>query len=1025
MNLPNLSIRQPVFILMIMLSLVVVGFIAYSRLPVDLFPDVSNPTVSVTTTYPGAGPAEVEQQVSQPLEQAISTLNGVVNLTSTSQQNVSRINVQFGIGSNIQQDFENVREKVSGAQRSLPNTASIPTVSQFDTSSIPILTFSVADRTGKMKSYELRNLVLNQLQPRFEQLDGVADVTVNGGQNREIDVDLNLDALRTYRLSPQQVAAVINNENVSIPGGTITQGGKNLLLRVPGQFTSPSDIASLPIASARGAILQIKDIGVVTDTLAPAVSYSRLNGKDSVSVQISKLSGTNTVSVAQAVKNQIASVEHDYPGLGIVISNDQSAFIQDSIQDSLTDLLLGGIFASLVVLFFFRDLRNTLVTVAGLPIIMIGTFAVMNALGLTLNMMTLLALSLAVGLVIDDAIVVRENIFRHMEAGETPREASSHGTNEVALSVLAMTLTVVSVFFPIAFTTGTIGRFYSEFGIAITAAVLISLFEAFTFAPMLSAYMFKQRKDRLGREGHEGGTNIAWLDQGYRRALTWTLDHMKLTALVGAALLALIVIVVPQLQLSFLPRIENGNFQAGLLMPTGTALDVTDAQARKIETSLMSVAGVQDVITTVGSSTTPEQASFNVVLTDYNALAGIESVVRKKLAGIPGLTFNFQGGFGGGGTRVSNRQIQVTLLSYGSYDELNQVAQTVSNMMSGIPGLADVALDTQPGEPEVSIQVDRNRAAQLGLNSSTVGNTVNDLVNGDVASIYEDPGKTANIVVQLRPEDRSRLNDILSLTIATPSGQIAPLREVATIANSSGPSVLTRLNQQTEITVGANTVGRSQAQVVADISARMAQLSLPSDVTWEFQGNVQQTQTSLTTLLGSLALSVIFMYMVLASQFGSLTQPIVLMLALPLAIIGAFGALLITHTAADMTAGIGLILLMGLAVKNSILLVDFTNRMRAQGMSRREALLTAGPVRLRPVLMTTLSLILGMLPVALGLGAGGSFRAPMAIAVIGGLITSTILTLLIVPVAYSILDIATIRVRRPRATEPVPAPANE
>ncbi len=1033
MNLPNLSIKQPVFIMMIMLSLVVVGIIGYTRLPVDLFPDTSNPTVSIQTTFQGAGPLEVQEQVTQPIEQAVSTLAGVVNINSTSRENTSQISIQFDLSTDPKDDFNNVRERVATVQRSLPSSASAPTVSQFDLSSAPILTFSVADQTGKMKSYELRNLVLNEIQPRFERLDGVADVTVNGGQDREIDVNLNLDALRAYKISPQQVINTIKNENVTVPGGTITQNGMDTLLRVPGEFTSPSDISNLTIASSRGTSLQLKDVATVADTVAPVQTYSRVNGKDSVSVQVRKQSGTNTVSVAQNVKSEIARVKKDYPGLNVVISNDQSAFIQGSIQDSLTDLILGGIFASLVVLFFFRDLRNTLVTVAGLPVIMIGTFAAMSALGLSLNMMTLLALSLAVGLVIDDAIVVRENIFRHMENGETPMDASSHGTNEVGLSVLAMTLTVVSVFFPIAFTTGAIGRFYSQFGLAVTVAVLISLFEAFTFAPMLSAYLFKQRKPKPGHEHDEAGTHLGWLDRGYRRVLEWTLVHMRITAAVGLVMLLLVVVVAPHMELSFLPRIQNGNFQVGLQMPTGTTLDVTDAQARKIENTLMSINGVQNVITTVGQQGYPERASFDVVLSDYNALGGMETIVRRKLAGTQGLSFNFQGGFGGGGTGVGNRQIQVNLLSYGSYDELDKSAQAVSDAMSKIPGVADVTLSTEPGKPEAEIQVDRTRAATLGLNTSTMGDAISTLVNGTVASRYQDPGKEADIVVRLRPEDRSRLQDILQLTVPTSSGQLVPLADVAKVVNGSGPSILTRLNQQTEITVGLNTVGRSQAQVVADMRKAMAQLRLPSSITVQYAGQVQQTADSLNTLIFSLTLSVIFMYMVLASQFGSLTQPIVLMLALPLAIVGAFGALLLTHTGADMTAIIGLILLMGLAVKNSILLVDFTNRLRAQGMSRREALLTAAPVRLRPVLMTTLSLILGMLPVASGLGAGGSFRAPMAIAVIGGLVTSTLLTLLVVPTAYSLLDMLMNGARRlfvrqqpaSQEAEPIPAPTAE
>ena len=1028
MNIANISIKQPVFVAMMMAVLVVVGYIGYTRLSVDLFPETSNPSVSVSTTYSGAGPAEVQRQITQPLEDALSTLNGVVNIRSTSRENSSQINVEFTLETSPQTAFDSVRERVARTQRSLPSGADDPIAQRFDFSSQSILTFNVADASGRMKAYELRNLVESQILPRIQRVDGVADASVSGGQRREIDIELNLDALRLHKITLQQVSAAIRGENLSVPSGKITQDGTDLLLRMPGEFTSLNDIGNLTIATARGTSLRIKDIATVKDTTSEATSYSRLNGNDTVSVQVRRQSGANTVQVAENAKAEVARLQRDFRNLSIVISNDQSSFIKKSVEDSLTDLILGGIFASLVVFVFFRQLRNTLVTIAGLPVIMIATFAAMSALGLTLNMMTLLALSLAVGLVLDDAIVVRENIFRHMEKGEHPKEASARGTNEVALSVLAMSLTIVSVFFPIAFTSGAIGRFYREFGIAVTAAVLISLFEAFTLAPMLSAYLFKQQKPKPGHERDESAARLGWLDRGYRRLLGWTLAHMWIPVLLALVVFALLAYLAPKMELSFMPRIDNANFQVGLTLPPGTTLAVTDAQARQIEAALLSIDGLDNVFANVGGGGTPERASFNVQMKDLNSLRRVEPEVRAKLAGFKGLGYNFQGGMGGGGgTSVGNRPIQINLLSFGSPEELDLLAQDVIKGMAGIPGLADIDRSNEPGKPELRIEVDRNRAALLGLSTSSMGSTIRSLVAGETVSRYREAGREADIVVRLRPEDRDRIDDILSLTIQSPSGQAIPLRNVATITRTSGPSVITRLNRQTQITIGANTVGRSQAQVVADMRERINQMRLPSDVTVRFAGQVQQTESSLNTLIGSLTLSIIFMYMVLASQFGSFTQPIVLMLALPLAIIGAFGALLVTRTGADMTAIIGMILLMGLAVKNSILLVDFTNRLRAQGLSRQEALLIAGPTRLRPILMTTLSLILGMTPVALGLGAGGSFRAPMAIAVIGGLITSTLLTLVIVPVFYSILDIVESKFRRPMETavQVAPAPAAE
>ena len=1031
MNLANISIKQPVFVTMMMAVLVVIGKFGYDRLSVDLFPDTSNPSVSISTTYSGAGPSEVQRQVTQPIEDALSTLPGVTNIRSTSRENNSQISVDFTLETDPKAAFDIVRERVARTQNSLPSGASQPVVQRFDFSSQSVLTFNISDKAGRMKSYELRTLVEDQLQPRIERIDGVADVSVGGGGRREIQVNLNLDDLRTHRLTLAQVSAAIRGENLSVPGGKITQDGTDLLLRVPGEFTALDDIANLTIVTSRGTPLRIKDIATVQEATAEVTSYSRLNGKDSVSVQVRKQSGTNTVQVAERVRAEVQRMQRDFRDLDIVISNDQSSFIKKSIEDSTMDLIYGAGFASLIVLLFFRNLLNTFVTIAGLPVIMIGTFAAMSALGLSLNMMTLLALSLAVGLVLDDAIVVRENIFRHMERGETPKEAAARGTNEVALSVVAMTLTIASVFFPIAFTTGQIGRFYREFGIAVTAAVMISLFEAFTLAPMLSAYLFRQKKHKPSETGEEETVKQGWLDRGYRNLLAWTLDHRLIIFIVALAILGGLYVIVPGVMqtVSFIPRIDNANFQVGLALPPGTTLAVTNAQAKLIEEQLLTVDGIDNIFSNVGGGSSPERASFNVQMKDLGRLKAIEAEVRQKLGGFKGLSYNFQGGFGGGGgTNVGSRPIQINLLSNGSPEELDLVAQDIIKGMAGVQGLADIDRSNEPGKPELRIVVDRNRASQYNLTTSSMGSTIRALVSGETASRYREPGKEADIVVRLRPEDRSRLDDIMSLNIQTPSGQMVPLRNLATVTSSSGPSVISRLNRQTQIGIGANTVGRVQALVVADMRERLNQMRLPANVTVRFGGQVQQTADALNTLIGSLALSVLFMYMVLASQFGSFTQPIVLMLALPLAIIGAFGALVITGTNADMTAVIGLILLMGLAVKNSILLVDLANRMRAQGMTPVEALLVAGPTRLRPILMTTASLILGMTPVALARGAGGSFRAPMAIAVIGGLITSTLLTLLIVPVFYDMLVTTQDRLLRrstKKVTQAAPTPASE
>jgi HAE1 family hydrophobic/amphiphilic exporter-1 len=1046
MNIAKFSINNPVLITMLMVAAVVVGLLSFTQLPVDLLPNISIPVVAISTVYPGAGAADVERSITKPIEDAVISLNGVDTVTSTSQENVSLVTIQFTLETDAQKAAQDVQERINAIRGSFPRDALSPTVQRFDLSALPIISLGVSDASGSMRPEQLRRFVDDTVKSRLERIDGVAQVGVTGGLQRQIQVQLNLDALRARRLSPAQVTGAIAGANASLTGGRLEENGQDVLIRTPGDFRSLEEINNVVVSNQRGVPVYVRDVATVTDGFADVETLSRVDGKDSIALSIQKQSGGNTVGVADAVQAELAALRQENPNLNIIVVSDQSEFIRESVNDSLLDLFLGAVFAALVVLVFFRDLRNTVVTVIGLPIIIIATFAVMQFLGLSLNLITLLALSLAVGLVIDDAIVVRENIFRHMERGEDPKTASLNGTNEVASSVVAMTLTVVSVFLPIAFVSGLIGRFFSQFGLTVTAAVVLSLIEAFTLAPMLSAYWFKQRKEKKTHAEAEANAKqeeafleyepaaeaahapahlnsdslelkeaqeakLGWFDKVYRGMLAWTLRHKLITTGIAVLFFVGIIACFPFLEFSFLPSTGQSTITFAIQLPPGTPLSTTDAEARRIETILHELPDAEDVFVSVGGQGAPERASFTVNLHDAEAYAHVEQELREKLAGTPGLAFS-TGGFAGGGSGVSGRTLQLNLQTTGNPQDLVVASQQIMDAIKDVPGVVDLGRSYQPGKPELHIDVDRERAARLGLSTAAVGSTVRTLVNGDTASRYRDPGQEADIVVRLRPEDRSRLQDILDLSLTTATGQIVPLRNVATLSDASGPSALERLNRQSKITIGANILGRAQQTVAGEVQAKVDQLQLPSGVTVVFGGQVEQFNDSIQSLLISLLLSVIFVYMVLASQFGSFTQPIVMMLALPLSLLGAFLALILTGTAFDMTAMIGIIMLFGLVTKNSILLVDFANRLRRQGVPRDQAMLIAGPIRLRPVLMTSLSLILGSLPVALGLGTGGSFRQPLALVVIGGLITSTILTLLLVPTAYAILDIVQTRFRR-------------
>ncbi len=1030
----EISIKQPVFISMIMLALIVLGVIAYTGMPLDFFPDVAYPTMAVITVYAGAGPGEIETQVTKPIEEAMVTAPGVESVQSRSNEGYSVVIVSFNLDKDQKLALQEVREKIANVRSELPDGVLEPTITAYDPSSLPILRISVGQSAGlSANASDVRLTVTKDILPRLQRIDGVADAVVTGGREREVQVFLDANALKARRVAPQQVIGTIVAESYSIPGGSVEQAGQDLLLRTPGNFKTVEDVANLQVATALGAV-RVGDIATVQDGWKEQDTYSRLDGQEAVLISVRKQSSTNTVQVAERVKKELAAIGKEQPDLNLAVAQDQSIFVRESFNDAMRELLIGAIAASLIVLVFFRNLRNTLVTVAGLPIILLGTFAVMSARGMTLNIVSLMALSLSVGLIIDDAIVVRENIFRHMEMGKTPKEASRDGTAEVAMPVIAMSLTIVSVFLPVAFVGGLIGKFLNSFGLVVSFAVLISLVEALTFAPMLSAYLFKQQKPKIAEADAETGVahaSLGRIERLYLRSLGWTLRHRMVTLVLGIALLAASVFGATFLKQTFLPSIDQGSVDMSLTLSPGTALAQTDAQARGLEARLLAMKPVESVLTTVGGRGAPETASFHVSLKDGYPAESFVTTARGELKDVSGLSIS-GGSFvsmAAGGTGVMGKPIQVTLKTVGDADALDQFSVALKEKLKTVPGLVDVEISYQPGKPEVLLVVDRRKAADMGINIATVGSTLRTLVEGADVATFRGEGAEADIRVQLQASDRARLDQILELQVPTSKGFIA-LRQIAHLEEGSGPTQINRVDRQPAVILGADSFGRPQADVTADVTRVIEETGVPAGVTWAFTGEQKLMNDAFRSLGTAMLLAVVFVYMVLASQFGSFIQPLVIMLALPLAAIGGLLALLVFKLSLDMTAMIGLILLFGLVTKNSILLVDLTNKMRRlHGMDIHQALSTAGPIRLRPILMTTLALILGMLPVAIGLGTGSTFRRPMAITVIGGLITSTLLTLLLVPTAYSLVEGALGRFERHRqaqaAAKAAAAAANE
>ncbi|KAB8144510.1 efflux RND transporter permease subunit [Chloroflexia bacterium SDU3-3] len=1019
MALSDTAIRRPVLITVVGLLAIVIGLLAYSVLPVDYLPDYQIATVAVTLEYAGASPQTMEDQVARPVEDQLTTISGVRHITSVADEGQAMITVEFQDGVSPDAALQAARDKVNAALPSLPSGVATPVFQQFNPNTSPIMQLAITGDGGQTP-LELRALIDETFVPAVERASGVGAVSVSGGQERQINVLLDLDRMQARGISPAQVTSAIASANPNLGLGSITSENANISMRAPSQITQPADVAALPIT---GTAYRVADVATVQDGVAEASTYARLNGQDAVTLAIFKQAGTNTVQVAQAAKAELDALIARTPQLQLTITNDQSIQVQAAIASSIEETILAVLVALLVVLLFFRDLRNTLVTVAGLPIIIIATFAAIWAFGLTINTLSLVALSLSVGLVIDDAIVVRENIFRYLEQGASPVQAASRATAQVASSVLAMTLTVIAVFLPTAFTAGTAGIIFKTFGITIACAMAISLVEAFTWAPMLSAHLFKgsdhphddeaELTDELEEAAH---ADLGATARAYVRVLDWSLQHRWVPLVVAVVVLAASVGVAFTLRFTFLPAQENDTFGLGFQSPPGASLAETDRLARQAEPIILADPGVAAVQTLVGatdtsasSTTSAESAAFTIKLHDFHQADAVRERLREQLAFLPGLALSAQSSEGSTSTAVTSRNVQVQIHSTRPLDELAAISAQVQQQVGSLEGFSDIGQSYSTGKPEVQLTLNTEVAGQHGLSNADVASLVQTLVNGTVATYWQHSGEDIPIMVQLPAERRQSLETINQITIPSSQGSV-PLRSLTQISLEAGPTSLRRYDRQNEIVIGANVApDADQNRLQQALNTKIAALGLPADVRVSFGGQTESQDEAFATLFGAMWLAILFVYVVLAAQFESFTQPLVIMLAMPFSFIGAFLGLKLTNLALDVTSMVGLITLLGLVVKNSILLVDVTNQLRKNGMETHEAIKRAGAIRLRPILMTSVAIIGGSVPTALGLhilssGQGGEYRQGLAVVLIGGVLASTLLTLLVVPTAYSLLD---------------------
>jgi hydrophobe/amphiphile efflux-1 (HAE1) family protein len=1006
-NLSAIAIKRPVFTVMIAFALVVLGLMGFSRLGTDLFPDVTFPVVSVAIPYPGASPAEVEQLVTKPIEDSVVSLNGIDRVRTISREGLSTTIVIFKLGVDIQQAATEVRERVAQTRYKLPTEVKEPAVQRLDVGATPVITYSVSG--GGRSLSETYKFTDDVIRPALEQVDGVAQLDIKGGAAREVHVDLDLARIDALHLSPLGVMDALRAENLNVPAGHFDEGKREITVRTVGELNTVEQIRNVIVATAQdGSSVKLSDVARVEDGYEELRTRVRVNGEPAVSFSVLKQSGANTVAVADAVQAKLAKIAPTFPkGIQTSVIVDSSKFIRENTHEVEVSIVFGGAMAIMVILIFMLDLRSTLISSVALPTSVIATFFLMYVLKFTLNMMTLLGLSLAIGLLIDDAVVVRENITKHLERGVPPREAAIKGTQEIALSVLATTLTIVAVFMPVAFMDGIVGQFFRQFGLTISAAVLVSLFVAFTLDPMLSSRFSKAHvagaKDPFALVKRPFEAFFHGIDAVYRTILKFTVNHKIIVGLLAIASLVGMGKIAGLMGADFVNQEDRGQFVVNVELPAGIKLSETADQLLPAEKEIIQDKRFVTILTRLGPDGDVNKASMRVVTVSksdrtvgINVLRDIARQTIKKHVPAAKVVVTDPPFIEGAQTEAP---IMVQVRA-NTYEELAPLAQKYETAMKGIPGIADVQMKYTPGQPELRVSVDRDRAARAGVPVANLAMLLRAGIEGDEAGKMRQGKDEVPIRVRLRQNDRATVDDVLRMTVWTQKGPMA-LGDLATVDRGEGPSLIEREDRERQIVIWAAPQGRSLQELVTDMNAAFAKIKMPPGSSMHWDGQVRQMNESNSSMGVALLLAVIFIYIVLASQFESFIHPFTIMLTLPLAFVGAIVALFISKNSMAMGSMIGIILLMGLVTKNAILLLDRALvRVREHGETPMQAILEAGPERLRPILMTSAAMILGMLPIAISNGEGSEFRAPMAIAVIGGVVSSTLLSLVVVPAFY-------------------------
>ncbi len=1018
MSLADVSIKRPTFITCIVLLMLAVGWIAMKGMGVDLFPDVTFPVVTITTPYLGAGPSEIETLVSKPLEDEITTLSGIKRLTSINAEGFSRIIAEFSLETDIKYAEQQIRDRVGATKSRLPSDVKESIIRRIDPADQPIVILSVTADLPESKLYDVAD---QMIRPKLEQINQVGLVDILGGRKREIHVVLDRTKLKAAELSVGTVAARLGSAGENIPSGKVDEGKQATVFRTLGEFRNVSDIKNTIINFFGNDVpTTIGELGNVIDTVEDEKSRAFVNGKKSLFVYVYRQTGSNTIAVVDAVKKRMLTLNTELDRTGgkpqLNVVRDGSVWIRANVDDVKESILIGIVLAVLVVFFFLGNGRSTIITGLALPNSLIGAFILMAAAGFTINIMTLLALSLSVGLLIDDAIVVRENIFRHIEMGESPIKAARNGTQEVQLAVIATTFTVIAVFGPVGFLKGVVGQFFKQFGLTICFAMAISLFDALTIAPMLSAYFAANphEKNRGGIWNLTIGRILKSFDQfqtrlenRYESVLKYTLRRPLTVLGVSLVIFAGSCSVGRFVPKTFLPPQDAGEFTVGLDLPPGTNLDAMNEIATQVDQAIRANPEVEVSALTVGDADgRSEVASFYVRLVDahkrkLNTIEFKEALRQqlKSFARANPQVKDFDAVAGG------QRPFTLNIVGL-DQKELERVSHQVFEYLKKHPGLKDVDTNSRPGKPEFQVDLVAARAKLLGVLPNSVGQELRGQVEGITPAKFREAGLEYKVRVRVQPGQRNIKDDFNSIFVPNINNKLIRLSDVATPRGTTGPATINRQDRARYISILADIApGAGIGDVMNDTSKFIDQeVKLPPGMKYVFVGQAENFQELASSVMTAMGLGILFIFLVLASLYESFVTPFTIMLALPLAICGSLTALFVTHQSLNIFSMIGIIMLLGIATKNSILLVDYANQLVEQGKDRATAVIIAGKTRLRPILMTTMALIAGTLPVALGLNEASRQRTSMGIAIIGGLISSTLLTLVVVPAAFSYID---------------------